>query len=79
MILYMFKVKFLTKCIFRIFPILTLNRMALFCKLFIEHLLHFMYVQVIWFLSILFLLQVAYHRQLDECHQLYAADTDTLL
>jgi len=32
----MFKIKFPTKCIFRIFPILRINGMAPFCNLFME-------------------------------------------
>jgi len=32
----MFKIKFPTKRIFRIFPILRINGMALFCNLFME-------------------------------------------
>jgi len=35
-ILYIFKIKFPTKRIFRIFPILRINGMAPFCNLFIE-------------------------------------------
>jgi len=42
----MFKIKFPTKCIFWIFPILRINGMAPFCNLFMERPSYYVCVRV---------------------------------